>query len=59
MEKNKWWGYIHINGNPQVKRYFDPSDIKEANESPFVTKVIQPFEATNRDEALEYVKTFI
>lgn len=54
--KNLWWGYEHINGNLQAKRYFDKLDIIEAYESPFCKKVIQPFEASTREEALEIIK---
>lgn len=53
--KNKWWGYLHTEGTLQAKRYFEPLDIQEANESPFVQKVIQPFEAENREEALKHI----
>lgn len=54
MEKEKqlWWGYKHTNGHIQVKRYFEPLDIQEAEESPFCEKVSNPFEAIDRDEAL-------
>lgn len=29
--KNLWWGYKHISGTYQAKRYFDKRDIDEAN----------------------------
>lgn len=54
--KNFWWGYKHISGTYQAKRYFGPLDIQEAEESPFCDIVVKPFESTNRDEALEIVK---
>lgn len=54
---NKWWGYLHNNGEIQVKRYFgDPLDIKEASESPFVRRVIRPFDATDRQDAINKIK---
>jgi len=56
MSTNKWWGYIHINGNVQVKRYFDKKDIEEAKESPFCKEVFSPFEAENRNKAIEYIQ---
>lgn len=49
---NKWWGYLHTNGTVQVKRYFDAEDLREARESPFVRRVCEPFDATDRSEAL-------
>ena len=51
----KWWGYIHITGSIQVKRYFSELDTQEAEESPFVEQVIYPFEAENREHAIIYV----
>ncbi len=54
--ENLWWGYIHINGSIQVKRYFDKRDIEEANESSFVNNVINPFSANNREEAIKYME---
>ena len=55
--KNQWWGYKHTEGTYQAKRYFEPLDIQEANESPFCEIVVGPFMAANRDEALEIIKT--
>lgn len=51
-----WWGYKHTSGTYQVKRYFTPLDIEEAIESPFCAEVVGPFDATDRDDALEKVK---
>lgn len=51
-----WWGYIHENGSIQVKRYFDQEDIDDALESPFVAKVIRPFEAESRDDAIRHIQ---
>lgn len=54
MSKLKWWGYLHTNGNIQVKRYFGPRDISEAIESPFCEKVTgEPFYAKHRADAIE------
>jgi hypothetical protein len=47
-----WWGYIHENGLEHVKRFFSEEDLKEANESPFVSRVYGPWEAKDRNEAL-------
>lgn len=54
--ENLWWGYKHISGTYQAKRYFDPLDIKEANESPFCEQAVGPFNATDREDALIKVK---
>lgn len=54
--KQLYWGYKHISGTYQAKRYFEPLDIQEANESPFCEAVTGPFEAETRDEALEIIK---
>jgi len=51
-----WWGYKHTSGTYQAKRYFDRLDIQEAMESPFCEMVVGPFEAENRDEALNIVE---
>lgn len=51
-----WWGYVHENGSYQVKRFFDREDLEDAASSPFVDQVIQPFEALNREDALEKLK---
>jgi len=48
---NKWYGYLHINGNKQVKRYFSREDIFEADGSPFVKRTTDAFEAENREDA--------
>lgn len=48
-----WWGYVHENGTYQVKRFFDREDLDDAQSSPFVDQVIQPFEALNREDALK------
>lgn len=52
MSKIKWWGYIHANGRPHLKRYWgDPRDLQDARESSFCTHVYGPFEASNQKEA--------
>jgi hypothetical protein len=55
--KATWWGYKHINGSIQVKLYFGKMDLLEADESPFVRKVFQPFEAESREDAIKIIKT--
>jgi len=52
----KWWGYIHVNGSLQVKRFFGWQDMEEADESSFVKKTAGPFEAKNRQDALTKLK---
>lgn len=55
-ELNLWWGYKHVSGTLQAKRYFDRLDTEEAEQSPFVAQVVYPFPAKDRDEALSYIK---
>ncbi len=56
-EPLQWWGYKHINGSLQAKRYWgDPRDISEAKESDFVERVVGPFEAVDRADALSKVE---
>jgi ATP-dependent Clp protease adapter protein ClpS len=58
MEKLMWWGYLHSNGEIQVKRWFgdhkDYTDDCEGND--FVVEVVRPFAAQSREEALEILK---
>jgi len=56
MEKLQWWGYKHISGTYQAKRYFDKRDIDEAYESEFCDIVVGPFLAENREEALKIIE---
>ena len=51
-DKNQWWGYLHTNGNVEVKRFFDQQDIVEANMSDFVEYTFGPFDADSREEAI-------
>lgn len=56
----KWWGYLHVQGRIQVKRFWDCYlPIDDAISSPFVAQVIFPFHADSRDEAIEYCKNFL
>jgi hypothetical protein len=58
-DKFEWWGYLHTTGTIQAKRYFGPLDINEAKESPFCVKVVGPFMAKGRMDALEKVSELI
>lgn len=51
-----WWGYKHVSGTYQAKKYYDERDTQEAEESEFVAEVVYPFEAIDREQALEYIK---
>ena len=55
-DKMPWWGYRHIDGNLQVKRYFGPKDLEEARESDFVDQYHGPFMASDRQEALSILE---
>lgn len=54
-----WWGYLHQNGKPQLKRWFgdhkDYTEDCEGNE--FVLRVAEPFEANTRDDAWRILNT--
>ena len=52
----KWYAYLHANGSLQLKRYFDDSYKQDCKESDFVIKYTSPFEADNREDALETVQ---
>jgi len=58
-KKNLWWGYRHVSGSLQVKRYFVPLDIQDAEDSGFCEEVYPPFEANNREEAIAHIKGII
>lgn len=50
---NLWYGYKHVNGGYQAKRYSDRRDLDKCQESDFVEAYTRPFEANNRQHALE------
>lgn len=56
--KSKWWGYLHQNGTIQLKRWWgDRKDYTDdCRDNPFVSKVVPPFEAETREEALEILR---
>ena len=58
MNKNMWWGYLHQNNTPQLKRWWgDHADYtSDCWNNPFVLKVVKPFAANSRDEALAHLK---
>jgi len=52
---NMWWGYKHISGITLTKRFHRQIEIDEAIESGFVAQIVNPFEATNREEASKHI----
>ena len=56
--KVMWWGYLHSNGTPQLKRWFgDHEDYTgDCEGNPFVQKIVKPFEANSFEEALEHLR---
>ena len=55
-----WYAYKHVNGTLHLKRYLrDPGDITEADQSPFVEKVVGPFAAENRKIALKIMEKLL
>ena len=55
----KWWGYLHINGTVQVKRFFRITDLDDARESDFVLAVTWVFDATDRNDALRQAEEIL
>jgi len=54
-----WWGYIHINGELIIKRYYDSQDVILAHDSPFVVKVLGPIKSDNRVDAENSLRQLI
>jgi len=54
-----WWGYQHVNGTIQAKRYFGIGDLQEAGDSDFVDRLCGPFAAKDRDDALDNVRRIL
>lgn len=54
-----WWGYLHSNGTPQLKRWFgDHEDYTgDCIGNPFVLQVIEPFSANTGEEAWEILRS--
>lgn len=59
MSQFLWWGYIHVNGSIQVKRYFDKRDLDDAYESDFVGRIFQPFECESREDAFNRIQAIL
>lgn len=58
LQAMQWWGYLHTSGTLHVKRYhpdFGDGDIDDAYDSPFCAKVMGPFNAPDRDAAIEFL----
>jgi hypothetical protein len=58
MNELLWWGYLHTNGKIQVKRCYseEDNDWADAQDSPFVVKVVHPFSADSREGAIRYIE---
>ena len=56
-----WWGYLHSNGQLQLKRWF--GDIEDytgdCENNDFVVKVVKPFMAPDRDYAMRELEARI
>ena len=49
----EWWAYMHVNDTLQLKRYWgDLLDLQEADESPFIAKRTEVFEANSQEAAI-------
>ena len=56
----QWYAYKHQNQTHHLKRFLgDYGDITEADQSPFVEKVIGPFGAPTREIALKIMKRLL
>ena len=55
---NMWWGYLHSNGHIAVKRWYgDHADYtNDCVGNPFVIKVVKPFYAHDKAEAMDILK---
>ena len=53
-----WWGYLHSNGQLQLKRWFgDHADYTtDCEGNPFTVKVCKPFMAPDREYAMAELK---
>lgn len=53
-----WWGYLHESGTLQLKRWFgDHADYTtDCRDNPNVVKVVKPFAAATREEALRILR---
>jgi len=54
-KKLPWDGYIHINGDVQVKRMWG-KDSSIEKDSPFIFKYLGPVYAGNREEAVKLLE---
>jgi hypothetical protein len=54
----RWWGYIHVNGSIQAKpaSWDVQQRLDEAQDSPMVRRVIEPFDAIDRDDAISKIR---
>jgi len=53
-----WWGYLHQNNTIQVKFWCgDHADYtSDCDGNPFVQRVVPPFEAETREEAIKIIQ---
>lgn len=54
----QWWGYLHVEGTLQVKRFhpdFGRGDMDDAYSSPFCKNVVGPFDAPDRQVAINLI----
>ena len=58
-DKIMWWGYLHQNGQPQLKRWMgDHADYTtDCEGNDFVLEVVRPFPAASRELAWQILTT--
>ena len=58
MNELMWWGYLHVSGTVQVKRWF--GDVKDYTEdcdgNEFVVRVVRPFACPTQQEAARIIR---
>ena len=59
LDKDLWYGVVHVNGCVTVKRYFCWADYKEAGDSDFTKWTTRIFEANGAAEAKKMANTKI
>jgi len=59
LDKDLWYGVVHVNGSVAVKRYFCWADYKEAGDSDFTLWTTRIFEANGAAEAKKMANTKI
>jgi hypothetical protein len=54
-----WWGYLHLNGTIQLKRWFGDTEDYEGDceNNPFTVKIVKPFMAPDYNYAFKELES--